>query len=257
MTQTRFPALPAIYFNRIAFKPKRTVALALALITCAFLATDIAAQHITAPASSAGTSLRAAVGINLSNYATQSQVSNVDNRVTTVDNRVTTVDNRVTTVDNRVTTVDGRVTNVDGRVTNVDNRVTNVDNRVTTVQASTQSFAWTRHFAGQMRRITGYYGDNTDVYIQQDGMIYWVYSHPGQGISNAPLGSAYAGYGDRVVIQNVAGTWAATMFHVYTQGTSVTVSPGSYGPNGVPANWGISINVPVVDNGNGNGGADF
>jgi hypothetical protein len=286
MTKTLFPPFPAISFNRIAFKLKRTLALAMALIIWGCVSTDIAAQYIFAPASSAGTSLRATVGINLSNYATQSQVSNVDSRVTNVDSRVTNVDNRVTTVDGRVTNVDGRVTTVDGRVTNVDGRVTNVDNRVTTVdgrvttidgrvttidgrvttidgrvtaiQSSSQSLAWTRYFVGQMRRITGYYGDNTDVHIQQDGMLYWTYSNPPQGISNAHLGSAYAGYGDRVVIQNASGTWAANMFFVYTGGHSVSVAPVSYGPNGVPTNWGISINVPSVDNGSGNGGgADF
>lgn len=211
--------------------------LALALAAFATLASEVAAQAIVAPASSSDTAVRASVGIDLSNYATTSQLSALQSTVTNVD---------------------GRVTNVDGRVTNVNDRMTIIDGRVTAIQSSPQSLAWTRYFVGQMRRITGYYGDNTDVHIQQDGMLYWTYSNPPQGISNAHLGSAYAGYGNGVVIQNASGTWAANMFHVYTGGFSVSVAPVSYGPNGVPTNWGISINVPAPTDGCcAGGGFDF
>lgn len=87
MTQMRFPEFPA--FGGLSdFRIKRPIALALALITCACVAPDIAAQYIMAPAGSAGTA-RASIGINQSNFATQAQLSNLDTLVRTVDNRVT------------------------------------------------------------------------------------------------------------------------------------------------------------------------
>jgi hypothetical protein len=142
----------ANFFIGSAFMTTRTLALALALITCACVASEVAAQTIIAPASSAGTSLRATVGINLSNYATQSQVSNVDSRVTNVDNRVTTVDGRVTNVDSRVTNVDGRVTNVDSRVTNVHNTAVAAQNTANAAVTSAASARpWPKAFPGQSR----------------------------------------------------------------------------------------------------------
>lgn len=63
------------------------------LASIAALVSGSAAQTILPPASSADTSVRASVGINLSNFATQSQVSTLQTTVMNVDNRVTAVQN--------------------------------------------------------------------------------------------------------------------------------------------------------------------